>query len=123
MWEIIIDGHKGFEKYLQSVLNVLPPNYLDVNEPQIIDILTRFKTLKETRQDLAKEVQANQDSILESETRLQKMIKDKNDFVLINTSKLAAQQKYLEKKKAENQALQENIERQNSIGQERVFRV
>lgn len=96
---------------------------MDVNEPQIIDILTRFKTLKETRQDLAKEVQANQDSILESETRLQKMIKDKNDFVLINTSKLAAQQKYLEKKKAENQALQENIERQNSIGQERVFRV
>jgi hypothetical protein len=100
---------------------VLPPNYLDVNEPQILDILIRYKTLKETQQDLTNEVRENQEKVLDSESKLQKLFKEKNDNLMINTSKLARQQKLLEKKKVANQVFQEEIERKTVLGQEGVI--
>ena len=100
---------------------MLPPNYLDVNEPQILDILIRYKTLKETQQDLTNEVRENQEKVLDSESKLQKLFKEKNDNLMINTSKLARQQKLLEKKKVANQVFQEEIERKTVLGQEGVI--
>ena len=58
-----IEKYQIYEKYLQSVVDILPPDYLDINEPHINDIIMRHKTLVETNDDLINMVQSSQDNI------------------------------------------------------------
>ena len=64
-----------YEQYLQSVVDSLPADYLDINEPHINDVLMRHKTLVETNDDLIKTVQELQDDIETEQTRLTSVIK------------------------------------------------
>lgn len=66
-----------YEQYLQSVVDSLPADYLDINEPHINDVLMRHKTLVETNDDLIKTVQEFQDDIESEQTRLTSVIKVK----------------------------------------------
>ncbi|KAH6574844.1 hypothetical protein BASA60_005315 [Batrachochytrium salamandrivorans] len=59
----LINRHKVYERYLQSIIDVLPPDYLDVNEPHINDIIMRHNTLVKTNDELKSIVQINQDDI------------------------------------------------------------
>ena len=60
---------------MQSVVDILPPDYLDINEPHINDILMRHKTLVETNEDLIKMVQQSQDEIEQEQATLSDLIK------------------------------------------------
>lgn len=69
------EKYQIYERYLQSVVDILPPDYLDVNEPHINDILMRHKTLVETNDDLVATVQQSQDEIEQQNAQLAGLIK------------------------------------------------
>ncbi|KAJ3415382.1 hypothetical protein HDV05_005119 [Chytridiales sp. JEL 0842] len=116
----LIKKYQVFEAYLQSVVDILPPDYLDINEPHINDILMRYKTLVETNEDLKKMVQANQDGIEKEQSVLASLIKDKNDMILVYNSKLGTQQKRLDKLKQESAYMEQKIEERDRTGKERL---
>jgi peptidoglycan hydrolase CwlO-like protein len=109
--------------YLQSIVDALPPDYLDVHEPQINDIIMRYNTLNETNQDLLSVVQSNQDEIEKSHQTLQGLIKDKNNLILVYNSKLGAKQKSLDKLKQESAYIEESLEERDNTGKERVYKI
>jgi hypothetical protein len=112
--------NKPFETYLQSIVDALPPDYLDVHEPQINDIILRYNTLSETNQDLKSIVQHNQDDIESLNQKLQSLIKEKNDLILVYTSKLGSKQKQLDKLRKDIAYVEEGLEERDNTGKERV---
>ncbi|KAJ3337611.1 hypothetical protein HDU91_001425, partial [Kappamyces sp. JEL0680] len=114
-----IKQHEGYERYLQSIVDILPPDYLDVHEPQINDIIMRYKTLTETNQDLFEEAQRNNDEIEKSQARLLGLVKEKNDMIMVDNSKLGSKQKLLDKLKQQNLNAEEEVEKKNNAGRER----
>ncbi|EGF78277.1 hypothetical protein BATDEDRAFT_26838 [Batrachochytrium dendrobatidis JAM81] len=112
--------HKTYERYLQSIVDSLPPDYLDVNEPHINDIIMRHKTLVETNDDLKSVVQCNQDEVEKLQAKLAGLIKDKNDLILVYNSKLGTQQKYLDKIKQNSAYLEQRIEERDNSSKERM---
>ena len=117
----LIKRHQKYENYLQSIVDILPPDYLDVNEPHINDIIMRHKTLNETNNDLISVVQTNQDEIEKLQTSLASLVKEKNDLILVYNSKLGTQQKYLDKLKQECAYQQQRIEERDNTRRERVI--
>ncbi|KAI8922618.1 hypothetical protein BC831DRAFT_474976 [Entophlyctis helioformis] len=116
----MIKKHQIYEKYLQSIVDILPPDYLDVNEPHINDIIMRHKTLVETNEDLKAVVQRNQDDIEKQQGILAGLIKEKNDLILVYNSKLGTQQKYLDKLKQDCAYLEQRLEERDNTGKERM---
>lgn len=116
----LIKNHQEYEGYLQSIVDVLPPDYLDVHEPQINDIIMRYKTLIETNQDLCKEAERNHEWIEKAQGTLQGLVKDKNDLLLVTNSNLGSKQKTLDKIKEENLSREGEVEQKNNLGKERV---
>ena len=39
-----LESYKAYEAYLQSVIDILPPDYLETTEPQVSDVLARYQT-------------------------------------------------------------------------------
>lgn len=117
---MILEQHQGYERYLQSIVDVLPPDYLNVHEPQINDILMRYKTLVETNQDLISVVQHNQDDIEKAQSTLLGLVKERNDLIMVYNSKLGMRQKTLDKLKQESAYLEEGLEERDNTGKERV---
>ncbi len=117
---MIVERHQGYEGYLQSIVDILPPDYLDVHEPQINDIIMRYKTLTETNQDLFDELKKNNDQIEKAQARLQGLVKEKNDMIMVDNSKLGSKQKILDKLKQQNLNAEEEVEKKNNAGRERV---
>jgi hypothetical protein len=117
---LIVERHQGYEGYLQSIVDILPPDYLDVHEPQINDIIMRYKTLTETNQDLFDELKKNNDQIEKAQARLQGLVKEKNDMIMVDNSKLGSKQKILDKLKQQNLNAEEEVEKKNNAGRERV---
>ncbi|KAJ3387123.1 hypothetical protein HDU84_001032 [Entophlyctis sp. JEL0112] len=119
----LIKKYQIYEAYLQSVIDVLPPDYLDVNEPHVNDILMRHKTLLETNEDLKATVQQNQDEIESKQNALAAMIKasfsSKNDLILVYNSKLGTQQKHLDKLKQEVAYAEQRIAERDKTSKER----
>ncbi|KAJ3232134.1 hypothetical protein HDU81_003282 [Chytriomyces hyalinus] len=115
----LIRKYQIYENYLQSVVDVLPPEYLDINEPHVNDIIMRHKTLVETNNDLITMVQLNQDEIEERQSSLNALIKSKNDLILVYNSKLGTQQKDLDKMKLESAYKEQRIEERDKTGKER----
>ncbi|KAJ3210572.1 hypothetical protein HDU82_007841 [Entophlyctis luteolus] len=117
------EKYQIYEAYLQSVIDVLPPDYLDVNEPHVNDILMRHKTLLETNEDLKATVQQNQDEIESKQNALAAMIKasfsSKNDLILVYNSKLGTQQKHLDKLKQEVAYAEQRIAERDKTSKER----
>ncbi len=101
-------------------MDILPPDYLDVHEPQIHDIIMRYKTLTETNQDLLSEVQRNQDQVEQYQTSLQGLVKEKNDLIMVYNSRLGSKQKLLDKLKQETAYAEEALEKKTNLGKERV---
>ncbi|KAJ3257204.1 Coiled-coil domain-containing protein 42 [Boothiomyces macroporosus] len=116
----LIKQHQGYERYLQSIVDVLPPDYLNVHEPQINDILMRYKTLVETNQDLISVVQHNQDDIEKAQSTLLGLVKERNDLIMVYNSKLGMRQKTLDKLKQESAYLEEGLEERDNTGKERL---
>ncbi|KAI8907472.1 hypothetical protein DFJ77DRAFT_180125 [Powellomyces hirtus] len=116
----LIKKYQIYEQYLQSVVDILPPDYLDVNEPHINDILMRHKTLVETNEDLMGAVQTSQDEIESEQARLGELVKDKNDLILVHNSTLGTQQKRLDKLKQECAYLEQRLEERDNTGKERM---
>ncbi|KAI8826081.1 uncharacterized protein EV422DRAFT_563890 [Fimicolochytrium jonesii] len=116
----LIKKYEIYEAYLQSVVDVLPPEYLDVNEPHINDILMRHKTLVETNDDLRQAVQKSQDEIESEQTRLGELVKEKNDLILVQNSTLGTQQKRLDQLKQECAYLEQRLEERDNTGKERM---
>ncbi|KAJ3269894.1 Coiled-coil domain-containing protein 42 [Terramyces sp. JEL0728] len=116
----LIKQHQGYERYLQSIVDVLPPDYLNVHEPQINDILMRHKTLVETNQDLISVVQHNQDDIETAQSTLLGLVKERNDLIMVYNSKLGTRQKTLDKLKQESAYLEEGLEERDNTGKERL---
>jgi chromosome segregation ATPase len=73
--KLILEKHQIYEHYLQLVVDSIPPDYLDINEPHINDVLMRHKTLLETNEDLIKTVQNFQDSIENEQNKLTNIVK------------------------------------------------
>ncbi|KAI9331078.1 hypothetical protein BDR26DRAFT_938572 [Obelidium mucronatum] len=115
----LIKKYQIYENYLQSVVDILPPDYLDINEPHVNDIIMRHKTLVETNEDLIQMVQLNQDGIEERQSSLTALIKNKNDLILVYNSQLGTQQKYLDKLKQESAYKEQRIEERDKTGKER----
>ncbi|KAJ3192556.1 hypothetical protein HK101_006323 [Irineochytrium annulatum] len=116
----LIKKYQIYERYLQSVVDVLPPDYLDVNEPHINDILMRYKTLVETNEDLIRTVQQSQDGIEHEAAKLAELIKEKNDQILVYNSKLGTQQKRLDILKLESAYIEQKLEERDNTGKERM---
>lgn len=91
-----------------------------MHEPQINDIIMRYKTLTETNQDLFEEAQRNNDEIEKSQARLLGLVKEKNDMIMVDNSKLGSKQKLLDKLKQQNLNAEEEVEKKNNAGRERV---
>ncbi|KAJ2998536.1 hypothetical protein HDV02_004440 [Globomyces sp. JEL0801] len=106
----LIKKHQIYEQYLQSIVDVLPPDYLDVHEPQINDIIMRHKTLVETNKDLIADVAHNQDEIERAQSTLLGLVKEKNDLIM----------KTLDKLKQESAYLEEGLEHRDNTGKERM---
>ncbi|KAJ3294107.1 hypothetical protein HDU79_011466 [Rhizoclosmatium sp. JEL0117] len=115
----LIKKYQIYERYLQSVVDVLPPDYLDINEPHVNDIIMRHKTLVETNEDLINMVSQSQDEIEERQSSLAALIKNKNDLILVYNSKLGTQQKYLDKLKQELAYMEQRMEERDKTGKER----
>lgn len=109
-----------YERYLQSVVDVLPVDYLDVNEPHINDILMRHKTLVETNEDLIQTVQGQADQIEKEQTMLAGMVKEKNDQVLVDNSQMGTAQKVLDKRKIDCAYLEQKLEERDNSGKTRM---
>ncbi|KAJ3056004.1 hypothetical protein HK097_008493 [Rhizophlyctis rosea] len=116
----MIKKYQIYERYLQSVVDILPPDYLDVNEPHINDILMRHKTLVETNDDLVATVQQSQDEIEHQQAQLAGLIKAKNDLILVYNSTLGTQQKKLDQLKQECAYLEQRLEERDNTGKERA---
>ncbi|KAJ3017343.1 hypothetical protein HKX48_003589 [Thoreauomyces humboldtii] len=116
----LIKKYQIYESYLQSVVDILPPDYLDVNEPHINDILMRHKTLVETNEDLMGAVQSSQDEIESEQGRLGELVKEKNDLILVHNSTLGTQQKRLDRLKQECAYLEQRLEERDNTGKERM---
>jgi CRISPR/Cas system-associated endoribonuclease Cas2 len=101
-------------------VDILPPDYLDVNEPHINDIIMRHKTLTETNQDLIKIVQRNHDDIERMQKEVARLSKEKSDLILVFNSKLGAQQKYLDGLKHDVVYEEQKIEERDSTTRERM---
>jgi transcription initiation factor TFIID subunit TAF12 len=106
---------------LQNIVDVLPPDYLNVHEPQINDIIMRHKTLVETNQDLISVIQENQDAIEKAQVDYQALVKERNDLIMVYNSKLGAKQKQLDKVKKDTAYLEEGLEARQNSGKERVL--
>ncbi|KAL7746545.1 hypothetical protein RI367_008072 [Sorochytrium milnesiophthora] len=98
-----------FEGYLQSVIAVLPSDYLDVHEPHINDILMRHHTLNETNRDLMRTLQQQTDEIETQTNHLNDIMKMKSDTILVYNSQLGALQKKLDKVKAESAKMEHMV--------------
>ncbi|KAG5455895.1 MAG: hypothetical protein BJ554DRAFT_4523 [Olpidium bornovanus] len=109
-----------YERYLQSVVDVLPPDYLDVNEPHINDILMRHKTLVETNEDLIRTIQGHTDRIEGEQTYLTEMVKEKNDKVLVANSEMGTAQKILDKRKLDCAYVEQKLEERDRTGKTRA---
>ncbi|KAJ3392545.1 hypothetical protein HDU92_008304 [Lobulomyces angularis] len=116
----MLQKYKIFERYLQSAVDILPTDYLDVNEPHINDILMRHKTLVETNEDLMSMLQSFQDEIEKEQKGLQLSIKNKNDEILVYNSTLGFQQKKLDKMKQNCANLEQKQEEKDRTGKERM---
>ncbi|KAI9203218.1 uncharacterized protein BJ171DRAFT_511159 [Polychytrium aggregatum] len=116
----MLKKYKVYEQYLQSVVDILPQDYLDVNEPHINDILMRYKTLIETNQDLIQMVQVYQDQMEKEQSTLAELIKDKQDLILVFNSQLGTQQKKYDSLKQHCAYLAEKLEERDKTGKERM---
>lgn len=114
------EKYQAYERYLQSVVDILPPDYLDVNEPHINDIIMRHKTLIETNEDLMRTVVKCQDEIDRRQKGLQELVKEKNDNILVYNSTMGTQQKKFDKLKQECAYLEQKQEEHDRTGRERV---
>lgn len=115
-----LERHRPFEDFLQSIVDILPQDYLEVNEPHINDIIMRHKTLTETNQDLIRVVQKNQDDNERMQKELCLLAKEKNDLILIYNSKMGTQQKHAEALRNESVLKERRIEQRDSTIRERV---
>jgi predicted DNA-binding protein YlxM (UPF0122 family) len=102
------------------MVNVLPTDYAEVNEPHIHDIIMRFKTLNETRNDLVLQLQEMSDTIEKEQMTLADKIKHNNDLVLVYNSKLGLYQKKLDKMKQNTSYLEQKIQEKENIGKRQV---
>jgi len=109
-----------YEEYLQSVLKILPHNYLDVNEPHINDIIMRHTTLIETQKDLKDMVVYNQEEIENEHVRYAAEMKDKNNMILVYNSQLDSLQKKYDMTKTNCAYLEQHIQEQNKLNKERM---
>ncbi|KAG4099096.1 hypothetical protein H8356DRAFT_1290790 [Neocallimastix lanati (nom. inval.)] len=109
-----------YEEYLQSVLNILPQNYLDVNEPHINDVIMRHTTLIETQKDLKDMAVYNQEEIENEQVRYTAERKNKNNMILVYNSQLDSLQKKYDMKKTNCAYLEQHIQEQNRLNKERL---
>ncbi|KND05092.1 uncharacterized protein SPPG_00766 [Spizellomyces punctatus DAOM BR117] len=116
----LIQKYQIYETYLQSVVDLLPPDYLDIPEPHINDILMRHKTLLETSQDLSKTVSDSTDEMERVQTILVELVKEKNDLILVYNSTLGTLQKRLDRLKQECAYLEQRLEERDNTGKERM---
>ncbi|KAI8809112.1 hypothetical protein BJ742DRAFT_250655 [Cladochytrium replicatum] len=116
----MIKRYQVYEKYLQLVVDLLPAEYLDVNEPHINDILMRHKTLVETNEDLIVMLQTYQDEIESQQGKLAELVKEKNDLILVYNSTLGIQQKKLDKLKQDTAYMEQRLEERDNSGKERM---
>ncbi|RKO97592.1 hypothetical protein CXG81DRAFT_5991, partial [Caulochytrium protostelioides] len=88
-----------YERYLQSVMDAMPPEYLGSSEAHLNDILLRYRTLKETlntaKDDL---IQTTADLDAQQQTLAAKQ-KEKNNLALVYNSAIGTKQKQLEERK------------------------
>ncbi|ORZ34725.1 hypothetical protein BCR44DRAFT_33553 [Catenaria anguillulae PL171] len=108
------------ERYLTAVIASLPTDYLDVQEPQINDILQRYSTLSETNRDLQQTLQVRLDEIERESNHLNDLLKQKNDRILVYNSQLGALQKRLDRAKAESARVEALVAQTLSSGKERM---
>ncbi|KAJ3125347.1 hypothetical protein HK098_000354 [Nowakowskiella sp. JEL0407] len=116
----MIKKYQVYEKYLQSVVDILPSDYLDVNEPHINDVLMRHKTLVETNDDLIVMLQQYQDNFETEAQRFAELVKEKNDLILVYNSTLGTQQKKFDKLKQECAYMEQKQEERDNTGKERM---
>jgi len=109
-----------YEEYLQSVVKILPHNYLDVNEPHINDIIMRHTTLIETKKDLKQMSVSNQEEIEKEQLNYTATRKDKNNMILVYNSQLDSLQKKYDQTKINSAYLEQHIQEQNKLNKERM---
>lgn len=83
----LIAKHHVFETYLQSIVDIVPPEYLDSAEPRIKDLILRHSTLIETNTDLLANVKLNQDHIETSRNELTTVMEDRSNSILVFNQK------------------------------------
>ncbi|KAI9104799.1 hypothetical protein DFS34DRAFT_213884 [Phlyctochytrium arcticum] len=116
----LIKRYQIYETYLQTVVNLLPPDYLDIPEPHINDILLRHKTLTETQSTLMDTLLATQDAIESHQNRLTDLVKEKNDWILVYNSTLGTLQKRLDERRLECAYVEQRLEERDNTGKERM---
>jgi hypothetical protein len=101
---------------MQSVVNALPADYLDVHEPHIHDVLMRYKTLKETNDDLRRISQHNSSLTEQEQTKLNALLESKDDQMLMFNSQLGTGQKKMDKVKAQTAQLEQRADEKGRSG-------
>lgn len=112
--------YKVYEDFLQSVVDSLPPNYLDTSEPHINDIVLRHRTLVETNKDLMNALHSTQETIENNQLKLTGLMKERDDMIFGYNSQLGAKQKKLDMLKQKCLSLESHIEEKYASGKERM---
>ena len=116
-----IKGLRIYETYLKSVVQILPTNYFNTNEPTINDILLRHKTLSETNADLVKSIEYNQQHMEKEQDKLAKILREKDDTILVFNSQLGSTQKEYEKRLQDMHVKEQRQDEYYKSVKEKVF--
>ncbi|TPX38275.1 hypothetical protein SmJEL517_g00286 [Synchytrium microbalum] len=116
----LTNSYQTYEAYLQRVVDCLPPDYLEINEPHITDILARHGTLVDTAADLAKILINRNEEIEAGQIRLAALMKEGSDQVLLCNSMLGTKQKKLDSVRQQCAILEQRLEERDRTGKERM---
>ncbi|TPX31276.1 hypothetical protein SeMB42_g07785 [Synchytrium endobioticum] len=116
----LTNAYQAYEAYLQKVVDSLPPDYLEINEPHITDILARHGTLVDTASDLSKVLQRRHEEIELCQIRLAALMKERSDQVLLCNSMLGTKQKKLDGVRQQCALLEQRLEERDRTGKERM---
>ncbi|XP_078001116.1 coiled-coil domain-containing protein 42 homolog [Glandiceps talaboti] len=102
-----LQRYKIYEDYLMRVLDILPENYLEVNDSMLRSLMDRHRTLNATNQDLVSRVGELYDQLERQRDKVEDMKYKHNQRKLVINAKLAELQTIQEQRIETNSHLEE----------------
>ena len=105
-----VEKYRAYETYLAQSTGILPANFIEFNEPNVQDVILRFKTFAETNADLRKANQSDSEQIEQRQLKLKSLELNHTENMMLLNAQLSDIQKKLERNKAANTKLEQKTE-------------